>query len=217
MVQGSIRPGPGMRINRNMVVVRRRGELTIVNAVRLAPEEESSLESLGTVRHVVRLGYFHGLDDRYYVDRYSAKFWCQASSDLYPEPRPDHALREKAALPIDEAELFVFRKTKYPECALLLAQDGGVLVTCDSVQHWVDWHYCNLPAKIVLKLAGFSLTTLIGPFWRKRMTPEGGSLRSDFERLCELEFEHLIGAHGRLCQGSARENVRSAMLHAFST
>ena len=47
-VHGSIRMAPGMRINRNMVVVRQNGELTIVNPVRLSAQEETALEALGT-------------------------------------------------------------------------------------------------------------------------------------------------------------------------
>ena len=215
MVHGSMRMGPGMRINRNMLVLRRDGELTVISAVRLSIEEEAALQALGRIKHVMRLGYYHGVDDRYYVDRYSAQFWCQPGSDHYPEPKPNHILHEKAALPIADVKLFVFKETKFPECALLVRKHGGVLVTCDSIQHWTDWSHCTLPAKLAMQLVGFSHTTLIGPPWRKYMTPKGGSLRPDFQRLLELEFEHMVGAHGRLCRDSAYRNVEAAVARSF--
>ena len=67
-------------MNRNMVILRNGRELSLINAVRLFPAEEARLQKLGKVKHVIRLGYYHGVDDRYYVDSYGAEFWCQAGS-----------------------------------------------------------------------------------------------------------------------------------------
>jgi hypothetical protein len=208
--------GPGLRLNRNMVVLRQAGELTLVNAVRLAPEGEAALEALGTVKHVMRLGQFHGLDDRYYVDRHGAEFWCQDGSDKYPEPKPTQVLSEGTKLPVDGAELFVFRDTVLPECAILLRRHGGLLITCDSLQHWTDWSYCSPLARLVMALLGFRRTTFIGPPWRKTMTPKGGSLRPDFDRLLELDFDHHIGAHGTPCRGGAHQRVEAAVARALA-
>jgi hypothetical protein len=215
-VHGSMRMGPGLGINRNMVVLRQADELTVVNSVRLSAEGEAALEALGRVKHVVRLGQFHGLDDPYYVDRYGAEFWCQAGSDRYPDPKPTQVLTEDTALPVDAAELFVFRGTVRPECAILLRRHGGVLITCDCVQHWTDWSYCSPLARLVMGLLGFRLTTLLGPPWRKAMTPKGGSLRPEFDRLLELDFDHHIGAHGGLCRGGAHQRVQAAIERAFA-
>lgn len=84
LVHGSARIAPGMRMNRNMLILRNGNELSLINPVRLFPAEEARLQKL---KHVIRLGYYHGVDDRYYVDSYGAEFWCQASSAYYPEPR----------------------------------------------------------------------------------------------------------------------------------
>ena len=99
-VQGSIRVGPGMSMNRNMVIIRNRHELTLINPVRLNETEERKLEKLGRVTHVFRLGDFHGLDDQYYVDKYQARFWVSAwpkhlqstACECASENRPGHAL-----------------------------------------------------------------------------------------------------------------------------
>ena len=206
---------PGMQINRNMVVVRQNGELTIVNPVRLSSQEETALEALGTVKHVVRLGYHHGVDDPYYVDHYSAQFWCQAGSDKFPTPKPTQILEQGAELPIADAELFAFKETKFPECALLLRQHGGLLITCDSIQHHSDWSYCSFAARIVMRMMGFSHTTFVGPPWKKTMTLKGGSIQPDFQRLLELDFKHLIAAHGRVCRDHAHDQVKTAVAKAF--
>ena len=214
-VQGSIGMSPGLRVNRNMVVLRQDGALTVIGAVRLNTEAEAALDALGNVQHVIRLGYYHGLDDRYYVEHYGAAFWCQADSSNYPDPEPTHVISEQTTLPVAEAESFVFHLTKFPESAILLHRHGGLLITCDSLHHWTDWRYCNLPSRLVMPLLGFKLTTIVGPPWRKIMTPKGGSLRPDFERLLALEFDHHIGAHGRLCRGGAHDLVQAAVAAAF--
>ena len=217
-VPGSIRLGPLMTISRNMVVVQNDDhELTLVNPVRLSPEGEAALASLGTVRHLVRLGCFHGIDDPYCKQCYGAEFWAQPDSDRYPEPEPDHLLSEGGPLPIPDAELFVFRETKKPECALLIKRANGVLLTCDSVQHYGDWHRHSFVARLAMRWMGFSLTTLVGPLWLKGLTKAGGSLRPDFERLLELDFDCLLTAHGTPLATGAKQAVTRAVERAFQS
>ena len=216
-VHGSIKMGPGLRFDRNMVILRQGAELTVIDSVRLDAATEAELDALGRVGHVVRLGNFHGVDDRYYVERYGAEFWCQADSANHPEPKPSQILTEQTTLPVDDAELFLFRETRFPESAILLRRHGGLLITCDSVQHWKDRRHCNLAARLMMPLLGFKMTTIVGPPWRKRMTRKGGSLKPDFDRLLALEFDHHIGAHGTLCRGGAHDQVRAAVAAAFPT
>ena len=214
-VQGSVSMGRGVRISRNMVVLRQDGDLTLVNPVRLNAGGEAALAALGTVRHAIRLGAFHGMDDAYTVERFGAEFWCQAGSDRFRKPSPDHAFDEGADLPIDDAEAFVFRHAKLPEGAILLRRHGGLLITCDGVQDWTDMSRCSLPARLIMPFMGFKRTTIIGPLWLKFMTPDGGSLRPDFERLLDLEFDHAIAAHGGPRIGGAHVAVAAAVARAF--
>lgn len=215
LLRGSMRMGRGMRISRNMTLLRHNGELTAVNAVRLSYAGEQQLEALGTLAHVVRLGNFHGLDDRYYVDRFGATFWCQADSHHYRDPPPDQVLREDTALPIPDVNLFVFRHTRRPECALLLDRHGGVLITCDSLQHWGDRRHCSIMVRALMPFIGFHRRTLVGPLWLKYMSPRDGDLRSDFERLLELRFAHLVNAHGSLLRDNAHAAAEAAVQRAF--
>jgi len=213
---GSIRMGPLMRFSRNMVIVRHGGELTLFNPIRLSHDGEAAVEALGTVRHVVRLGVFHGVDDPYSVARFGAEFWCQAGSDKYTEPKPDHELVEGGTLPIPDAELFVFRETTKPECAVLLKRGPGILITCDGIQHYGDYGRQSLLAKLMMPFIGFPKSALVGPFWLKGLTREGGSIQPDCERLLELEFDALVSAHGTPLMQGAHEAVRQAVNRAFS-
>ena len=76
MARGSIKLNSIIRISRNMAIVRQGNELTLVNPIRLNEAELGRLEALGTVKHVMRLGAFHGCDGPFYMARYSRAFWC---------------------------------------------------------------------------------------------------------------------------------------------
>jgi hypothetical protein len=214
-VHGSIRMGPGVRIARNMAIVTSGDELAVISAVRLDDDGEAALAKLGSVRHVIKLGAFHGIDDAYYLFRYGAAYWSIPGAARPQDPPPDRALTADS-LPIADAELFTFDAATRKEGALLIKRAGGILITCDAVQHWPDTAGCSLAAKVVSRLLGFTRRPAqIGPPWRKQMTPEGGSLRGDFERLAALEFKHLIGGHGSVLRDTARDDLRATIAATF--
>ena len=179
-------------------------------------ESLAKLNALGQVKHVVRLGDFHGLDDDFYVSRYGAQFWRAERAEAYPKPAPTKVLEEGGALPFGDAELFRFRLALKPEAAILWRRHGGVLITCDSLQHYESWRHCTLPARLVMTVLGFRKATLIGPLWLKAVTPKGGSLEPDFDRLLKLDFDHLIAAHGQFRRGGAKQGVREAVARVFA-
>ncbi|MBW2420473.1 MAG: hypothetical protein JRH19_18170 [Deltaproteobacteria bacterium] len=215
MARGSVRMNALMRITRNMAIVRDRGELSLVNPIRLDEAGERALLALGEVKRILRLGPFHGLDDPYYVERFGAELWAQGRSETYPEPKIDQTLAADRPLPFPDAVLFAFEGTKQPESALLIRRDPAILLTCDAIQHYGDYRHNTLLARLVLPLIGFPKTTLVGPIWLKFMTPEGGSLKSEFERLLSLDFDRLLAAHGSLLDGGARDAVAAAVRKAF--
>lgn len=215
-VPGSMRMNWFLSISRNMVIVRHAGELTLLNPIRLDAAGEAALESLGEVRHLVRLGCFHGCDDAYLKQRYGATFWCQTGSRRYPEPVPDQVLEEGGELPLPDAQLLVFREVKRPECALLIRRGPGLLVTCDSLQHYADWSRHSLVARLMLPRMGFSRSLLVGPLWKKFQTPEGGSLRPDYERLLALDFDAFVSAHGQPLLSGAKTAARAAVEKAYA-
>ncbi len=61
-----------MKIGRSMTVVRGDDGLILFNSMRLTDTGLRDLQSLGDVKHIVRLGGFHGRDDGFYRDRFGA-------------------------------------------------------------------------------------------------------------------------------------------------
>ena len=149
------------------------------------------------------------MDDAYYADRYGAKLWASDPKDGAT------ALTEETQLPLPHAKIFRFRDTNFPEAALLVERNGGLLVTCDAVQHWVPHPLMSTGAKVITALLGFKHPAQIGPPWRKMMTPAGGSLRDDFDRLASLPFDKLIGGHGGLLEADAANVLRQSIARTF--
>jgi hypothetical protein len=213
-VHGSIRVGPSMTMNRNMVIIKSPEGLTLVNPVRLNIEEEQKLLALGDIKVVMRLGDFHGLDDQYYVDKFQAQFWCQSGQSTYKTPLADTIINEDTKPTIANAEFFIFSSSIYPEAALFL-KDCELLITTDSIQNLTDWSYTTLFTQLMLKLMGFKLDLIIGKPWLKRVTPKGTSLCGDFERLLKLDFKHIIAAHGTPLKDTAKEQLKQVMSETF--
>lgn len=211
LVTGGFRFAPGLSITRNMTVVRQGGDLTVVNSVRLSPDGEAELEKLGKVRHVVRIGAFHGADDPYYVHRFGAKLWAPPKTEHAGGAKSDEELRPGAS-PIEGSQVFLFEKAALPEAALVLDREGGLLLTCDSYQNWTSFDGCSLLGKLMMKAMGFGPTLVGGP-WAKRM---GSGVKADFGRLEELPFRTLIPAHGTVLRDDAKPGLRTAVSRRFN-
>ena len=216
MVRGSIKINPLMRISRNMGIIREENELTLINPIRLNKKTEEKLKDMGEVKNIIRLGAFHGVDDPYYVNNFKAQFWSQPGGTTYNEPILDIEIGMGGLTPVHNSEFFHFQGTNQPECALLLKRDGGILFTCDAIQHYGDYSYNNWLARILMPRIGFPKRTIIGPIWLRLMTPEGGSLESEFQRLLQLEFNSLLSAHGAFLNQGAGGAVINAVSAAFN-
>lgn len=216
-VEGTITPGMGMTITRNMTVLREGQSLTIVNSVRLDDATEQELLKLGTVKHVVKLGHYHGQDDPYYVGRFSAQLWAQPGAQHLGGLSTDRELVEDGPLPLSawSPKLFVFRNVKFSESALFLT-DAGILLTCDSIQNWLPgMPGCSWFAKLMMPRLGFPPGPLVGPFWRKYMTVPGKPLTEDFARLCALPVRQVLVAHGAPIREDGSAAIRQAVTDAF--
>lgn len=223
LVQGSVTMSPPpMRFSRNMTVLRHDGALTLVNSMRLDEARLEALEALGEVRHVIRLAGFHGMDDPFYQDRYGASVWCVKgmpyakgfdATKTAPEAgyfQPDHVIEDGATLPVPGARLHVI-PGRVPEAVLWLDRDDGILVTGDSLQNWdrTDKGF-NWPARIVMRLMGFIKPFNVGPGWYKAAHPDRAALRA----VLDLDFAHVLPAHGTPVIGGAREKFRPAVERA---
>lgn len=219
MVRGSVRLNALGRITRNMAVIRHEGGLSLVDPIRLDGAGEQALLALGKIERILRLGPMHGLDDPYYVERFGAELWAPGESEQYPEPKVQQRLVPGALLPFPDAEVFLFA-AKQPEAALLVKgprRDPAVLLTCDAMQHYGDYRHNSLILRLLMPFIGFPRTTLVGPIWLKMMTPPGGSLQKDFERLAALDFDALLSAHGSFLPHGAKAAVAAAVRKVFPT
>lgn len=213
VVRGSFDIKPGVRITRNMVIARRDGALTLINSVRLSPEGEAALEALGEVKDLVRLGAFHGADDPYYRDRYDLTFWALSGQKL---DAPADKLLSEGETPLPEAALFITEHTRFPEAALILPTDGGLLLTCDLVVNIVETKGMSLMAKAVTKLMGFQRPCFVGKPFRQAMTKrEGPSMLEDYRRLLKLEWRHALTAHGPIHKDTAQDALRASLLKIY--
>ena len=215
VVRGTLTMMPLMSVARNMTVVRDGKELTVVNSVRLSDEGEKELAALGVVRHVVRLGMGHGVDDPYYIARYAPQLWGAPGAKHQRGIRATRELTDEAAGPVAGSRAFVFQGGTEPEAALVLERSGGILVTCDSLQNHVDFEGSSAVASMALTMMGFKGPARIGPPWRSRMERGGRSLADDFRRIAALPFRHLLSAHGARLRDRAPDAVRATVEKAF--
>ncbi|MFT4979245.1 MAG: hypothetical protein ACI8S6_005155 [Myxococcota bacterium] len=199
---GSVQFKPLMRLSRNMIVLRHDGELTLINSIRLDEAGLASLDALGSVAHVIKIG-MHGMDDAWHIEHYGARHWTL--DDLSAD----------TSLPVPGLRVFRFEDTVQPEAALLLEREGGLLITCDSVQHWAPSDLMSPLAKLATRFMGFQNPAQIGPPWRKVQTPPGGSLKADFDRLASLPFDKLIGGHGGLLERDGAAVLKASIARTF--
>jgi hypothetical protein len=215
MLRGSIKMNPLLRITRNMGIIRNGDELSLINPVRVSIKVEAQIAKLGQIKHVIRLGCFHGVDDPYYVEKFGAQMWAQLGGTTYTVPKIDKELDSVVPLPFDNAEIFEFAGTTQPESALLIKRGTGILFTCDAIQNYGDYSYNNIVAKILMPFIGFPRTTIIGPIWLKYQTPEDETLEPEFRRLLGLKFDRLLAAHGTLLKTGAHAAVERAVNKVF--
>ena len=209
---GTTQFAPGMYIPRNMVIVREKsGELVVIHPVVMPDPEQIKIDALGPVKHIVRLGAFHGMDDARYVMRYSPspKVWAPAN-DPHDGVSVDFELVPGGDSPIAGATIFAFTRAKKAEMAILIPRHGGILVTADSMQNWERAPGVSLLGKVMLGPMGFKGRACIGPGWRKACEPKDGEgLAPDFARLLDLDFKHGIGGHGSPMKDTAKTDLRA--------
>lgn len=204
---------------RNMTVLRHQGELTLFNSVRLSSDGEKELAALGNVRHVVRLGAFHGADDAYYLHRYDPTFWAPDGTPLRIRPkngevqRFTHGMRPPFA---PGGEVFVFQDTRLPEAAVRLPLGAGLLLVCDSVGNFRSLEGFSRLARLLMS-GSIGPCTVASSTWRRQMRKKGGPpLRADFERLLTLEFDGVVPAHGEVILKGARDALRTSFAQLWS-
>lgn len=196
--------GNDIQKSNNMVIVRNGKELTLINTLRLTETGLKALDALGKVTHVVRIGAFHDRNDPFYLDRYKAKLWALKGMTHKNNRQADFLLGEATTAPFPTASFFRFETTSQPEAILHIAREGGILVTCDSIKNWTkaDEYFSEKTGKEFLE-QGLLAPASIDKMWLGAMKPD----KSDFIRLKQLTFKHLLSAHGQPIIGTAAEQL----------
>ena len=207
---GTVKFAPGIVFPRNMTIVREPDGLVVIHPVMMPEDEQRKVEALGPIKHVVRLGAFHGMDDLAYQRRYGATTWLAPGVDTHPELRRDRELVPGGELPIAGATLHSIEASKTPELLMLLPRHDGVLLACDSVQNWETTTGCSFLGGTMARMMGFRGRACIGPGWRKQCEPKDGvGFKNDFERILGLDFRHALGGHGAPILNTAKDDLRT--------
>lgn len=215
IVTGSIRITP-VRFSRNMTVIRQGDGLVLVNTVRLDEAGLAALDALGQVRHILRIGGWHGSDDAFYKDRYGCPVTAVRGQTYFEGGNPkkgrvyfeaDHLISAGDELPIEGASLHVVH-SEPPEAILRIPAGGGSLVTADALMHWphADRYFSRISG-VLMKLGGFMKPYTMMPPWIEKYRPP----REEVRAILELDFENVLPGHGEVVMGGARERFRPAI------
>lgn len=214
-VSGSIHIGP-MRFSRNMTVVRQGEGLVLVNTVRLNEAGLAALDALGSVRHILRIGGWHGSDDAFYKDRYDCPVSAVKGQRYFEGTtaekgntyfEADHWIESDHALPIEGASLYVVHTTP-PEAILCIPAGGGTLITADALQNWprTDDHF-NLLGRAGMTLGGMVKPLTMMKPWVDKYKPPSDEVAG----ILELDFNNVLPGHGEPVMGGARDKFRPAI------
>ena len=204
--------GAVLQHSRNMIIVRHDNKLSLINTVRLNDKALDVLDTLGSVENIIRIGAFHGRDDQFYLDRYSAKLYALKNMQ-HDDNRPaDIELSPNGRMPFPTCSVFVFETSSYPEGILHIAQQGGILITCDSIKNWLtaDEFFSTDTAKLYEEQGFFGAST-VSTVWKEACHVKA----SDFARLNMLEFQHLLSAHGEPLLNDAHEKLAETIKREF--
>lgn len=204
--------GIDLQHSRNMVIVRNNKKLSLINTVRLDDAGLAALDALGKVENIIRIGAFHGRDDAFYLDSYQAKLWAIKGMKHDDNRMADIELSTGGKMPFENCAFFQFETTKFPEGILHINQEGGILITCDSIKSWVapDQFFSEKTAQLYQK-QGFFGSATISSVWRQAMEVQA----ADFARLKLLSFRHLISAHGEPLLNAAYDKLTTTIKLEF--
>ncbi|HXW60276.1 MAG TPA: hypothetical protein VEK06_01940, partial [Myxococcota bacterium] len=157
--------------------------------------------------NIVRIGAFHGRDDAFYQSKYNAKLWAFSAMEFSHGERLDVDLAE-GRLPIKGADLIQFKTTKFPEALILLHQDDGILISCDSIKNWTKKdRFFDEKTFSLMKAAGSIGEAAIDETWLNAMKPA----KEEIEGLLSLKFSSLISAHGSPLLHKAKAALKSSI------
>jgi len=204
--------GIELQHSRNMIIVREKGKLFLINSIRLTDTGLIALEKLGQVDKVIRIGAFHGRDDAFYVNKYQAALWALPGMHDEHGCDIDVEFTEQGQQPFANCSLLIFATAKFPEALIYIKQHDGILLSCDSIKNWLSPdEYFSEQSAAAYQEQGFFGKATISKIWQQAMTVKA----SDFERLKQLSFRHLLSAHGEPLLNTAYGDVLNTIKQEY--
>jgi len=206
--------GADIQTSRNMTIIRYGSELTLINTVRLNDRGLQQIDALGTVTHIVKIGAFHGRDDGFYKHHYpSAKLWTLKDAVYDSGLAADEEITPGKAMPLPDCIPFIFETSTQPECVLHIKREGGILVTCDSIQNITSTdEFYNAETAEAFQAQGLIKPANISPIWLQATKTNV----TDFDKLItSFTFRHLLTAHGEPLLDQADEQVKQTVRRVF--
>ncbi|HBN21849.1 MAG TPA: hypothetical protein DD412_01250 [Holosporales bacterium] len=206
--------GANIQTSRNMIIVRNASDLTLINTVRLSEDGLKQLNTLGDVAHIVRIGAFHGRDDAFYRNHYpNSQLWALKDMAYDSGLKADREITPEGNMPFPNLSLFAFETSALSEGILHIDQDGGILISCDSIQNITSTdEFYNVETAKSFEDQGFVKAANITPIWLGATHTS----KADFTRLLKtLDFKHLLTAHGEPLLKVAHEKVLETVKRVF--
>ncbi len=200
--------GVTLQHSRNMIIVRNNDKLSLINTIRLTKEGLEELTALGKIENVIRIGSFHGRDDAFYLDNYQAKLWALPGMEHANNKIADHILTPGGQTPFANGSVYIFTSSNFPEAVLHINQNDGILITCDSIKNWLssDEFFSNTSAKMYEAQKFFGPAT-INEIWLQATQID----KAELVGLNELDFKHLLSAHGEPLLNDANLHVNQTL------
>ncbi len=206
-VTGEVNFFPGLPITRNMIIIRQKIELTLINFIRLSNQGMMELENLGTIKNIIRIGDLHHLDIPFYKYRYNATYWTLEHANGDGDIKPDKILYQSDDLPFDDAKLIIIKTQKCDEAAILLDHDGGILITCDCIQNHESLKNHKLFERFTIRINGTCGKAKISRLWLMH----NHAKYEDLNTILKYHFKHLLSAHGTPLFDSARKCLKQSI------
>ena len=206
--------GVEIQTSRNMVIIRSGSELTLINTVRLDNEGLRKLDLLGNVAHIIRIGAFHGRDDAFYRNQYQTSLlWTLKGMTYENGLTSDRDLMPGGAMPFPGCSLFIFETSKLAEGVLHLEREGGILISCDSIQNITATDdFYSLDTAQSFHSQGLVKPANISPIWLGATQTKA----TDFYRLLKtMHFKHLLTAHGDPLINTSFEQLSETVERVF--
>jgi len=204
-----------------MYIVRHNGELSLINTIRLPADREAELLALGTIKHVFSIGFEHGRDDPYYVEKFGATYWTMQGMNTRGL-KIDRVLNSKTSLPFADGSVYVLSAgavSKRPEAVIHVAREGGVLMVCDFLTNYdAPWTFYSSLGKLIVNQVKGKPGSVLAP-WTSGVLKGGATvemIKADVAATLALgAFDCLLFSHGPPLKPNASTLVKDVAATTF--